>query len=488
MFRLEESTIADMSRAMEAAEISSRELALCYLRRIAALDRAGPCLRSLIELNPDALAIADALDRERALGRVRGPLHGIPVVLKDNIDTGDRMHTSAGTLALAGSYARRDAALAARLRAAGAVILAKANMTELANFMAKDMPGGYSSRGGQVLNPYGPGRLDPGGSSSGSAVAAAANLCAAAVGTETSGSILSPASANAVVGIKPTLGLVSRSGIVPISYSQDTAGPIARTVADAAALLGGISGPDVRDPATAAAEGLIPQDYTSSCVGGGLAGARIGVPRLVFFDRIASGQGTLVDEMIAALRDQGAVVVDPAEVPTAAQVARSDVMLYEFKSALNAYLAELGPTAPVRSLADLIAFNRAHKRRCLRYGQTTLVRAERLTSGSLLEPEYIEARLSDLRLCRTHGLDAVFEAHRLDAVLFPGIEGCAMAARAGYPSVTVPAGFWGSPRGRAPYSVTLTGPAWSEPRLIRLAFGLEQATRRREPPKLADIS
>ncbi len=418
----------------------------------------------------------------------RGPLHGIPVVLKDNIDTADRMHTSAGALALAGSYARRDAGLVARLRAAGAVILAKANLTELANFMAKDMPGGYSSRGGQVLNPYGPGRLDPGGSSSGSAVAAAASLCAAAVGTETSGSILSPACANAVVGIKPTVGLVSRSGIVPISYSQDTAGPIARTAADAAALLGALAGPDPRDPATGAAEGLIPQDYASCCAPGGLAGARIGVPRLVFFDRIASGQRALVEEMVGTLRDEGAIVVDPADIPTAAQGTRPDVMLYEFKSAINAYLAELGETAPVRSLADIVAFNRANKRRCLRYGQTVLVRAERLTSGSLLEPEYIEARLRDLRLCRTHGLDAVFETHHLDAVLFPGIEGCAIAARAGYPSVTVPAGFWASPRGRAPYGVTLTGPAWSEPTLIRLAFGLEQATLRREPPTLPEVS
>ena len=483
MFRLEEATIADMRQAMAAGETTARELVLRYLRRISALDRSGPFLGSLIELNPDALAIADSLDRERALGRLRGPLHGIPVVLKDNIDTGDRMHTSAGSLALADSYARDDAALVARLRSAGALILAKANLTEFANFMAKNMPNGYSSRGGQVRNPYGPGRLDPGGSSSGSAVATAANLCAAAVGTETSGSILSPASANALVGIKPTVGLVSRAGIVPICYSQDTAGPIARTVADAAALLGALAGPDPADPATGAAEGLVPSDYTGFCVQDGLDGARIGVPRQVFFDRISNGQRALVEQMIEVLKRQGAVIVDPAEIPTAAQVERSEVMLYEFKSAINAYLASLGGRAHVRSLAEIITFNRAHKSRCLRYGQTTLVRAERLTSGSLLEPEYIEARTRDLRLCRTHGLDAVFELHRLDAVLFPGTEGCALAARAGYPSVTIAAGFWDSPKGRAPYGVTFTGRAWSEPVLIRLAHGLEQATRRREPPQ-----
>ncbi len=487
MFCIEEATIADLSRAMAAGDITARDLAMRYLRRICALDRRGPCLGSLIELNPDALAIADSLDRQRALGRVAGPLHGIPVVLKDNIATGDRMHTSAGTLALADSYAGRDAPLAARLRAAGAVILGKANLTELANFMARNMPGGYSSRGGQVRNPYGPGRLDPGGSSSGSAAAVAASLCAAAIGTETSGSILSPASANAVVGIKPTVGLVSRTGILPISCSQDTAGPIARTVADAAAVLGVIAGVDPADPATGAGEGLTPPDYTRFCVPGGLKGARIGVPRQVFFDSLPAGQGALVEGMIEALAQAGAVIVDPAEIPTAAQIEHSDVMFYEFKSALNAYLASLPPGAPVRSLADIVAFNRAHSRRCLRFGQAMLVRAERLTSGSLLEPEYIEARARDLRLCRTHGLDAVLDTNRLDAVLFPGAQGCAIAARAGYPSVIVPAGFWESPRGRAPYGVTLTGPAWSEPTLIKLAYGLEQATLRREPPRLPAV-
>lgn len=486
MFRVEEAGIAAMSEAMAGGEVTARELVLRYMRRICAVDRTGPCLGSLIELNPDALAIADSLDRQRALGRLQGPLHGIPVVVKDNIATGDRMHTSAGALALADSYAPRDAAVVARLRSAGALILAKANLTELANFMSKNMPGGYSSRGGQVRNPYGPGRLEPGGSSSGSAVAAAASLCAAAVGTETSGSILSPASANCLVGIKPTVGLVSRAGIVPISCSQDTAGPIARSVADAAALLGAMAGADPADAATGAAEGLAPADYGSFCVAGGLEGARIGVPRQVFFDRISAGQRALVEAMIEALKAAGASVVDPAEIPTAAQIERSDVMLYEFKSSLNAYLASLPAGAPVRSLADIIAFNRAHSRRCLRYGQTVLVRAERLTSGSLLEPEYLEARIRDLRLCRTHGLDAVFEVHGLDAVLFPGTEGCAIAARAGYPSVTIPAGFWQSPRGRAPYGVTLTGPAWSEPTLVRLAYGLEQATLKREAPQLPE--
>jgi amidase len=486
MFRLEEATIAGMRRAMDADETTAHEIVLRTMRRLAAIERGGPCLHALIELNPDALAIADGLDRERELHGPRGPLHGVPVVLKDNIDTADRMHTSAGTLALAASTPRRDAAIVARLRAAGAVILAKANLTELANFMATQMPGGYSARGGQTRNPYGPGRLDPGGSSSGSAVAVAAGLCAAAIGTETSGSILFPASANSVVGIKPTVGLASRTGIVPISPSQDTAGPIARSVADAAAVLGVLAGEDAADPATGAAAGRIGTDYTRYCVDGGLASARIGVPRRVFWDGLAAGQRALMEEMIGALKRQGAVVVDPAEIPTAGQVEHSDVMLYEFKPALNAYLAALGPDSPVRSLADIIAFNRADRRRCLRYGQTVLVRAERLTSGTLLEPEYLEARARDLRLCRTHGVDTALSVHGLDALLFPGAKGCAIAARAGYPSITIPAGFWDSPRGRAPFGVTLTGPAWSEGVLIRLAYGLEQATRRREPPPLPE--
>jgi amidase len=486
MFRLEEATIAGMRQAMDADETTAREIVLRTMRRLAAIERSGPCLHALIELNPDALAIADGLDRERELHGPRGPLHGVPVVLKDNIDTADRMHTSAGTLALAASSPRRDAPIVARLRAAGAVILAKANLTEFANFMATHMPGGYSARGGQTRSPYGPGRLDPGGSSSGSAVAVAAGLCAAAIGTETSGSILFPASANSVVGIKPTIGLASRTGIVPISPSQDTPGPMARSVADAAAVLGVLAGEDADDPATGAAAGRIDADYTRYCVEGGLASARIGVPRRVFWDGLAAGQRVLMEEMIVALRREGAVVVDPAEIPTAVQVEHSDVMLYEFKPALNTYLAALGPGSPVRTLADIIAFNRADRRRCLRYGQTVLVRAERLTSGTLLEPEYLEARARDLRLCRTHGIDTALSVHGLDALLFPGAKGCAIAARAGYPSITIPAGFWDSPRGRAPFGVTLTGPAWSEGVLIRLAYGLEQATRRREPPPLAE--
>ncbi|MFZ5824661.1 MAG: amidase [Bacillota bacterium] len=478
-FLLPEATIAEMSRAMGAGALTAEQLVRMYLERIAAYDRAGVTLNSVLEINPDALHIAEALDRERKLSGPRGPLHGIPVMIKDNIDTADKLHTSAGSLALASSYAPRDAAVAERLRRAGAVILGKVNMTEWANFMTIGMPSGYSSRGGQVLNPYLPGKLTPSGSSAGSGVAVAANLCAVAIGTETSGSILSPSNNNSVVGIKPTVGLISRTGIIPIAFSQDTAGPMARTVADAATLLGALVGVDPADPATAVSAGRAYRDYTRFLDKGGLRGARIGVPRGPWVERLDADEQRLFDEAVRAIRAAGAEVVDPADLKYM-KYWDSNVLVYEFKPALNRYLASLGPAAPVRSLKEIVAFNEENPEAMLRYGQKLMAQAE-ATSGTLTEPEYLLDRLRDLRQTRSEGIDATLEEHRLDALLFPGTWGCWIPARAGYPSIQVPAGYTGDGR---PFGITLTGPAWSEPTLIRLGYAYEQATLLRRPPQL----
>ena len=466
---------------MAEGRMTSEGLVAAYLERIAAHDKQGARLNTILEINPDALFIARALDHERATAGPRSPLHGIPVLLKDNIDTGDQMHTTAGSLALAGSYAPRDAFVAAQLRKAGAVILGKANMTEFANFMADNMPSGYSSRGGQVLNPYLPETMTPSGSSSGSAAAVAANLTAVAVGTETSGSILSPASHCSVVGIKPTVGLISRTGIIPIAFSQDTAGPMARTVADAALLLGAMTGQDPRDPATLASVGRALTDYTPFLDPNGLKGARIGVPRKGVYWEIEEGEQELFDAAIAVLKSLGAEVVDPAEMPWAETgYWKSTVMEHEFKVAMNSYLASLGPGAPVKTLQEIIAFNNAHAEAALRYGQKVLEASE-ATSGTLTEPAYIQDRARDIRLSTVEGIDAVLNEHRLDALFFLAEGGCWVAARAGYPSVSVPAGY--TPAGR-PMGVMFTGRAWSEPMLIKFAYAYEQATRRRRPPTL----
>lgn len=477
--RLEEATIAELAKGMAEGSLTAEALTLHYLERIATIDKQGPKLNAVLEVNPDALLIARALDRERQVSGPRGPLYGIPVLLKDNIDTGDKQHTSAGSLALATSYAPRDAFVAAQLRKAGAVILGKANMTEFANFMTEGMPSGYSSRGGQVLNPYLPGTMSPSGSSSGSAVAVAANLTAVAVGTETSGSILSPSVNNSIVGIKPTVGLVSRTGIIPIAMSQDTAGPMARTVTDAAILLGAMIGIDPTDPATAAATGRAHADYTPFLEAGGLQGARIGVVRYME-SRLSDEEKRLFESALQTIRALGAEVVDPAEIPPARDgYWESNVLVYEFKSALNAYLATLGPGAPVRSLREIIAFNDLHPEATLKYGQILLTRAE-ATSGTLSEPEYLLDRLKDLRLAAAEGIDAVLARERLDALLCPGSHGCWLGARAGYPSVAVPAGYRS---GGEPFGVTFAGSAWTEPALIRFAYAFEQATRLRVPPQ-----
>ena len=478
---LVEASIKDLQQAMAEGRLTSQKLVWAYLDRIARYDREGPTLNSILEINPDAIFIAGALDVERAQKGARGPLHGIPVVVKDNIDTADKMHTSAGSLALADSYAPEDSFVARQLRRAGAVILGKANMTEWANFMTVNMPAGYSSRGGQVLNPYGPGKFTPGGSSSGSGASVAANLVAAAVGTETSGSILSPASANSVVGIKPTVGLVSRCGIIPIMHTQDTAGPLCRTVEDAAILLGALAGVDGRDPATMGSLGRAPEpcDYTQFLDAGGLKGARLGVPRDLY-EKLDADRVALMNAAIEILKGEGAVVVDPVPLPAAKEKLDNVAMVYEFKPNLNAYLRRLSPHLPVHSLRELIAFNLRRPESLLKYGQTLLVESES-KSGRLTEPEYIRSLSRNIHLATAKGIDAAIEEYRLDALVVPGNFGAGIAARAGYPSVSVPGGYTAEGH---PLGVTFTAKAYSEPVLIRLAYAFEQASKLRRPPTL----
>ena len=451
---MEELSIAELGQQMQSGALTARQLVESYLERIEALDKNGPALNAVIELNPDAPAIAEALDAERQAGRVRGPLHGIPVLIKDNIETGDRMQTTAGSLALAGSPAQRDAFVAAQLRQAGAVILGKTNLSEWANFRSTHSSSGWSSRGGQTRNPYALDR-SPSGSSSGSGAAVAANLCAAAVGTETDGSIVSPAQANGLVGIKPTLGLASRGGIVPIAHSQDTPGPMARSVADAAALLGALAGVDPGDAATAAGGGHTFTDYTQFLDPRGLAGARIGVARgfFGFSERV----DRVMEAALGVLRQLGAEIVDPAKLdpPAGMDEAELEVLLYEFKADLNAYLAGREPAAPVHSLAELIEFNERHRDRVMPYfGQEHMLAAE--AKGPLTDEKYLKAREDCLRLSRAEGIDAALAANTVDALVAPTggpawpidwINGdhfsggsSSLAAVAGYPSITVPAG------------------------------------------------
>jgi amidase len=484
-FELEEATIAQLQANMQAGRLTARELAERYLDRIERLDRQGPALRSILETNPDALSLAAGLDRERRTQGPRGPLHGIPILLKDNIDTADRMTTTAGSLALEGSVARADAGLAARLRAAGAVLLAKANMSEWANIRSTHSTSGWSARGGQCRNPYVLDR-NPCGSSSGSAVAVAANLCAVAVGTETDGSIVCPASANGVVGLKPTVGLVSRRGIIPISHTQDTAGPLCRTVADAAALLGVMAAAESRNRVT---------DYTRFLDPTGLRGARVGVARAKFFgysdatDRLAEGGLDVLGRM-------GAVLVDPADVPHAGEYddAELEVLLYELKADLNSYLAGLGPTASMKTLEDVIEFNERHRDREMPYfGQELFLQAQE--KGPLTSPAYVKALRKCRQLSRPLGIDAVIAKHRLDLLVAPTgspawptdlVNGdhftgssSTPAAVAGYPSISVPMGFAFG----LPVNLSFFGRARSEPVLIRAAYAYEQATKHRRPPR-----
>jgi amidase len=495
-FELDEETVAGLQEAMTSGRLTAGAIAERYLARINEVDKAGPAINSVIETNPDALAIADALDRERKANGPRGPLHGIPILLKDNINTADKMKTSAGSLALAESIALRDAFLVERLRAAGAVLLGKTNLSEWANFRGDDSSSGWSARGGQTRNPYALDR-NPCGSSSGSGAAVAANLCAVAVGTETDGSIVCPSGINGIVGIKPTVGLVSRSGVIPISATQDTAGPMTRSVTDAAALLTALAGVDPQDAATASSRRpsatAAAVDYRVFLKADGLKGARIGVARKSFGVR---GDVTkLFEAAVAEMKSHGAIVIDPADIPNATKFGGAEelVLLYEFKAGLNAYLATLAPGVSTRTLAALIEFNEAHRDRELPFfGQELFIKAEK--KGPLTTPEYLQARRKCRQLSRTLGLDDVMRRHRLDAIVAPTngpswvtdhVNGdrftggsSSPAAVSGYPSITVPMGHL---RG-LPVGISFIGRAWSEPTLITLAYAFEQTTKARRPP------
>jgi amidase len=492
-FEFEETTIAALQDAMRSGRLSAGTITERYLARIEAIDKRGPAVNSVIEINPDALAIAKALDEEGKAKRSRGPLHGIPVLIKDNIGTHDRMSTTAGSRALEASVPAQDAFIVRRLREAGAVILGKTNLSEWANFRSSHSTSGWSGRGGLTRNPYALDR-NPCGSSSGSGVAVAANLCAVAVGTETDGSIVCPSSANGIVGIKPTLGLLSRNGIIPIAHDQDTAGPMARTVTDAATLLGILAGVDPADSVTEASRGKAFADYTQFLDAGGLRGARIGVVRKLFGfnDAVDQLMETAIDEM----KRQGTVVVDPANLNTLGELGDSElqVLLYEFKADLNDYLAGLGPHAPVHSLKELIDFNEGHQKEEMPYfGQDLFLKAE--AKGPLTTKEYVDALAKDRRLARTEGIDAVMDKFNLDALIAPTagpawttdlVNGDHAAggsstppAVADYPNVNVPVGFvFGLPVG-----ISFFGRAWSEPTLIKLAYAFERVTRFRQPPK-----
>jgi amidase len=492
-FELEDATVSDLQQGMKSGKFTARSISELYLRRIQEVDKSGPAVNSVIELNPDVLKIAAELDRERKAKGPRGPLHGIPILIKANIGTHDHMSTTAGSLALEGSVPPSDSFVAKRLREAGAVILGKTNLSEWANFRSNNSTSGWSGQGGLTRNPYALDR-NPCGSSSGSGAGASASFCALAIGTETNGSIVCPSSANGIVGIKPTVGLISRSVIIPISRSQDTAGPMARTVTDAAILLGALTGMDPEDPATQASGGKSHSDYSRFLDVKGLRGARIGVVRKLFDpnERVTK----LMESAIDVMKREGAEIVDPAEIPTLGKFGDTEqlVLLYEFKAGLNEYLAALGPQAPVDSLKEIIAFNEQHWKREMPYfGQELFIQAEK--KGPLSTPEYLSALEHDHRMARTDGIDAVMDKYRLDALIAPTggpswttdlVNGdhdtggsSSPAAVAGYPDISVPAGFvFGLPVG-----ISFFGRAWTEPALIKLAYAFEQATRLRQPPK-----
>ena len=490
---LDEISIAELQNGMKSGKYTARSLAQKYLERIEAVDRQGPALQSIIELNPDALDIADALDKERKEKGPRGPMHGIPVVIKDNIDTADKMATTAGSLALVGSKPPGDSFVVQQLRKAGVVILGKTNLSEWANIRSGHSTSGWSGRGGLTKNPYALDR-NTSGSSSGTGAAVSANLCAAGVGTETDGSIVSPSSINGLVGIKPTVGLVSRTGVIPISHTQDTPGPMARSVRDAATLLGALTGIDPDDKATGASKGKSFTDYTQFLDANGLKGARIGVVRSYF--GFHEGVDVLMKNALEVLKQQGAILIDPVEMKSFAKLGNAEevVLQYELKADMNAYLARLGPNAPVHTLKEIIEFNEKNKKSEMPYfGQDFFVKAD--AKGPLTSKEYLAALKKCRTLTRSEGIDAAMKTHKLDALIAPTdspawltdlVDGdhflggsSTAAAVAGYPSITVQAGFvFGLPVG-----ISFFGTAWSEPKLIRLAYSFEQATKFRRPPQ-----
>jgi amidase len=492
-FELDEITISSLQDGMQSGKFTAHSLVEMYVSRIEEIDKRGPAINSVLELNPDALSIAGSLDQERRAKGPRGPLHGIPVLIKDNIDTADKMMTTAGSLALVGSKPTQDSFVAQKLRSAGAVILGKTNLSEWANIRSSHSTSGWSGRGGLTRNPYVLDR-NPCGSSSGTGAGISANLCAVGIGTETDGSIVCPSSSNGLAGIKPTVGLVSRSGIIPISHSQDGAGPMCRTVRDASILLSALTGIDPQDSATAGSQGRSFTDYAQFCDPNGLKGARIGVARKYF--GFNDAVDALMERALGAMKQQGATIVDPADIETLGNSDKSEllVFLYELKADLNAYLARLGPSAPVHTLKDIIDFNDSNRQKEMPYfGQDLFLKAE--AKGPLTENAYIDALEKNHRLARTEGIDATMEKYKLDAIVAPTggpawltdlVNGdhfaggsSNAAAVAGYPNINVTAGFISG----LPVGISFFGRAWSEPTLIRLAFAFEQTVKARQAPR-----
>jgi amidase len=492
-FELDEITITELQDGMKSGKFTARSLVEKYTTRIDEIDKRGPAVNAIIEMNPDAPSVAEALDRERKAKGPRGPLHGIPVLIKDNIDTADRMMTTAGSLALMGSKPPKDSFVAQRLRAAGAVILGKTNLSEWANIRSSHSTSGWSGRGGLTKNPYALDR-NPCGSSSGTGAGISANLAAVGIGTETDGSIVCPSSSNGLAGIKPTVGLVSRGGIIPISHSQDGAGPMCRTVRDAAILLGALTGVDPDDAATAASAGKAQTDYARYCDPDGLKGARIGVARKYF--GFNDSVDALMEQSLDVLKKAGAILVDPADIETLGKFDDTELLIfmYELKADLNAYLARLGPGAPVRTLKDIIDFNDRNRQREMPYfGQDLFVKAE--AKGPLTEKEYVDAVAKNHQLARTEGIDALMDKNHLDAIVAPTgspawltdlVNGDHVAggssnaaAVAGYPNINVTAGYLAG----LPVGISFFGRAWSEAVLIKLAYSFEQATKARQTPR-----
>jgi amidase len=492
-FELDEITIPELQDGMKSGKFTARSLVEKYAVRIGEIDKSGPAVNAIIEMNPDALAIADALDQERKAKGPRSMLHGIPVLIKDNIDTADRMMTTAGSLALVGSKPAKDSFVAQRLRTAGAVILGKTNLSEWANIRSSHSTSGWSGRGGLTKNPYALDR-NPCGSSSGTGAGISANLAAVGIGTETDGSIVCPSSSNGLAGIKPTVGLVSRGGIIPISHSQDGAGPMCRTVRDAAILLGALTGVDTDDAATAASAGKAQNDYAQYCDPNGLKGARIGVARKYF--GFSDAVDALMEASLAAMKHQGATLVDPADIETLGKFDESEllVFMYELKADLNAYLARLSPGAPVRTLQEIIDFNDRNRQKEMPYfGQDLFLKAQ--AKGPLTDKAYVDALAKNHQLARTEGIDALMDKHQLDAIVAPTggpawltdlVNGDHVAggssnaaAVAGYPNINVTAGFLSG----LPVGISFFGRAWSEPTLIKIAYSFEQATKARQAPR-----
>ena len=492
-FELDELTISGLQDGMRSGKFTARSLVEKYSARIEEIDKHGPAINSIIELNPDALSIADALDQERKAKGPRGPMHGVPVLIKDNVDTADKMMTTAGSLALVGSKPVQDSFVARKLRAAGAVILGKTNLSEWANIRSNHSTSGWSGRGGLTKNPYALDR-NPCGSSSGTGAGVSANLCAVGIGTETDGSIVCPSSSNGLAGIKPTVGLISRSGIIPISHTQDGAGPMCRTMGDAATLLGALTGVDPEDSATAASAGKSYTDYTQFCNPNGLKGARIGVARKYF--GFSDAVDALMEQSLDVMKKQGATLVDPADIETLGKFDESELLLfmYELKADMNAYLAKLGPNAPVHTLKDIIDFNERNRQKEMPYfGQDLFLKAE--AKGPLTDKAYLDALEKNHQLARTEGIDATMDKYHLDAMVAPTggpawitdllngdhVAGGSSnaAAVAGYPNINVTAGFISG----LPVGISFFGRAWSEPTLIRLAFAFEQATTARQSPR-----